>query len=475
MERSSKPMRTPMKISWLLALTALAQGCVLTSPTDPYAGMARGLRQYSSGGSRSATTQPVQGPLTLGEAIRVALANNPEVTATAYDVDAALAQRDLAAGQRLPSLHAVGGYNHYLDSQRLVGASENGEPGVFSRDVFGGDLVVTMPIFTGGRITSEIKAAELLQRAAEHRLARTRKELVFNVSSVFYGILAQREVIQSLGFSRKALQEHRKRVQDLIDAQKAAKVDLLRTEVRLADLEQRLVRERNVLAIQERVLTNLLGLKKVEKPVDPAGELTLAEATVPGTNQSLQQALSGRSDYRAAQAALEAQAKTVDAARAAHWATVALQGAYGGRWAADTTDRPSGLGSSDDVGRVGIVVDIPIFEGGRIEARVHLERARLLAARERLRRLELQVQLDVETAVLNIGSAAQRVEATEKAIEQAKESLRIEREKYDLGKGAIVDVLDAQSALLDSQTNYYRALADYNVAQAQLKLAMGEQ
>jgi outer membrane protein TolC len=77
--------------------------------------------------------------------------------------------------------------------------------------------------------------------------------------------------------------------------------------------------------------------------------------------------------------------------------------------------------------------------------------------------------------VLNIGSAAQRVEATEKSIEQAKESLRIEREKYDLGKGAIVDVLDAQSALLDSQTNYYRALADYNVALAQLKLAIGEQ
>jgi len=43
---------------------------------------------------------------------------------------------------------------------------------------------------------------------------------------------------------------------------------------------------------------------------------------------------------------------------------------------------------------------------------------------------------------------------------QAEESPRIEREKYDLGKGSITDVLDAQSALLDSQTNYYRALAD---------------
>jgi outer membrane protein TolC len=137
------------------------------------------------------------------------------------------------------------------------------------------------------------------------------------------------------------------------------------------------------------------------------------------------------------------------------------------------TDRPSGVNSSDDVGRLGIVLDIPIFEGGRIEARVRQERARLLAAQERLRRLELQVQLDVETAVLNIGSAAQRVVATEKAIEQAEESLRIEREKYDLGRGSITDVLDAQSALLDSQTNYFRAVADHSTALAQLKLAVG--
>ena len=464
-----------MKTFWLVILAALAPGCVLTNPTDPYAGMARGTRQYPSGGSRSATTQPVQGPLTLGEAIRVALANNPEVAATAFDVDAAAAQRDFATGQRLPNLHAVSGYSHFLDSQRLLAARENGEPGVFSRDIFTSDLVVTMPLFTGGRITSEIKAAELLQKASEHRLARTREELVFNVSSVFYGILAQREVIQSLEFSKKALQEHLKRIQDLIAAQKAAKVDQLRTEVRVADLEQRLVRERNVQAIQERVLTNLLGLDRPEKPVNPAGDLSLAKATIPETAQALRQAFDGRSDYLAARAALEAQAKAVDAARAAHWPTIALQGAYGGRWAAGTTDRPSGTDSSDDVGRVGVVVDIPIFEGGRIEARVRQERARLLAAQERLRRLELQVQLDVETAVLNIGSSAQRVEATEKAIEQAKESLRIEREKYDLGKGAIVDVLDAQSALLDSQTNYYRALADYNVALAQLKLAIGEQ
>ena len=118
-------------------------------------------------------------------------------------------------------------------------------------------------------------------------------------------------------------------------------------------------------------------------------------------------------------------------------------------------------------------MDVPIFEGGRINSRVREQQDRLRAARERFHKLELQIRLDVETAVLNIVSSKDRVLVTRKAIEQGEESLRIERQKYDAGKGAIVDVLDAQGALLESQTNYYQALADYNTALAQLRLATG--
>ena len=85
----------------------------------------------------------------------------------------------------------------------------------------------------------------------------------------------------------------------------------------------------------------------------------------------------------------------------------------------------------------------------------------------------MQIRLDVETAILNVTSAWQRVVSAEKSIALAEESLRIEREKYEYGKGTITDVLDAQSALLEAQTGYYRTLAEYKTAVAQLTLAMG--
>jgi len=129
---------------------------------------------------------------------------------------------------------------------------------------------------------------------------------------------------------------------------------------------------------------------------------------------------------------------------------------------------------AEDVGRIGIGVDLPLFEGGRTHARVREERAKLGASQERFRKLELQIRLEIETALSNVKSAFERVQTTEKAIDQARETLRIEREKYELGKGAIADVLDAQAALLEVETNLYRALADFNTAKAQVQLAMGE-
>jgi outer membrane protein TolC len=75
---------------------------------------------------------------------------------------------------------------------------------------------------------------------------------------------------------------------------------------------------------------------------------------------------------------------------------------------------------------------------------------------------------------LHFGSSTERVETLRKSVEQAKESLRIERQKYELGKGAIVDVLDAQCALLDAPS-YYGTLADVHVARAQIVLTMREE
>jgi outer membrane protein TolC len=412
--------------------------------------------------------------LDLTRAIEIALASNPDVAAARWSAEAARARFDIAAAGRLPTLDAVGGYTYNLDEQRLLPVRQQGDPTILGREIVSGDLVVSMPLFTGGRLVSQVRAADFLRQSADHQAARSREELVFNVSSVFFGILSQERLVLALEFSRGTLERHLARVDALVAARKAAPVDRMRTEVRLADVAQRLVRERNVLAVMRRVLVNLLAVHCSGDSLSLRGNLEMGlEAAIPDAGTTVAMALERRSDYLSARAALESQARLVDAARAAYWPNVSLIASYGGRWATGTV---AGTGNNpDDIGRVGLVFGIPLFEGGRIGAAVQAQRAELAAARELLRKFEMQIRLDVETALLGLQSSRERIEAMQKAVDQARESLRIEQQKYELGKGAIVDVLDAQAALLESETNYYRALADFHTAWAQLRLAEGDE
>ncbi len=543
------------KIPHVLFLTAsvvLPTACTTLAPTSPYErapvqGVRRetGLLESPSSfpgedakASRDATdispgpgpSPSVQkGPVTLQECIAVALRNSPELLAAEAEAGAAQAEKRVKGAARWPNVHVTGSYFHYQDTQRLGVPAPPGQPQYFADDIASADIVLRLPLYAGGRILNEFRAADLLAQAEEHIFNRSREETVFNVTSTYYNILAQERVINSLAFSKDTLVQHLARVENLVEAQKAARVDALRTDVRLADVEHQLLQETNTLDIQYRLLGNFMGLDDaVTGALEVAGLLDPVQDEQPlSPEEIVARAYEQRDDYAAALAELEAQARRVDIARGEREPEITLEAAYGGRWgiggsgdpaaaqpstaftlssggqtslsSSSTTPLPIGgsltttssstgstsaritpppatdaADSFEDVARVGVTVDVPIFEGGRLRAQIARERARLTAAQQRVRKLEQDIRLQVETAVLNVISARERIRVTQKSVAEAEESLRIERQKYDLGKGAIVDVLDAQSALLNAQTNYYRALSDFHIAQAQIQLAAGD-
>lgn len=410
-------------------------------------------------------------PWTLERCIEIALEKNPDVLAARWDVKTSEAQKDAATAAGLPNVNLSGAYNHYQDSQRLKQAGQNSEPGFYTNGIYSADIIASLPLYTGGRVTNEIRATQFQTISLQQRHARARDETLYNVSAVFFAILGQERIVESLEFSLTTVMEHRERVSDLIEAGKAARVDLLRTDVRISEIEQQLVKEKNTLSVLKRMLSTLLGLNYDDAESEIQGSLELSEVKT-DLDGSLARAFAARPDYLSAKAAIESLGWKEAAARSRRLPTVSLQGIYGGKWGAGSSSI-AGADSTDDTWRLGVMVEVPVLDSGRITSNVREQEARVNAALERLRKLELQIRLEVETAILNVTSARQRVTTAEKAISLADESLRIEREKYEFGKGTIIDVLDAQSALLEAQTGYYRALAEYKTAAAQLALATG--
>jgi len=455
-------------ITFLIISTVFICGCQQPNSFRDYHSEPIGIRPTHEFTESAASVNPVSfpnEPLNLEQAIEFGITNNPGLSASGWDVETARAEQDIAKSEMLPRIDAVGGFTHYLDDQRLAPVTGPGQSGKFSDDILSGDLVLTMPLFTAGRLQNQVKAREFFLLSSEHKLVRNRQELVFNISSVFYSILTQHKVIESLEFSQQALIEHLRRVEQLIEAEKAAQVDKLRTEVRLADVEQKLISERNTLDVQQSILAELLGTE--DHNVEITGQLQSEPRDI-DFQEGLRKAYAQRPDLMSEETELQALDRLVDSAKAQHWPQIDLRAGYGNRWAADST------GISDDTGSVGVALTLPIFEGGRIDATIRREKSRLNAAQQRARALKLRIQQEVKSAASTVDSTLARIQTTEKSIEQAQESLRIETQKYELGKGAIVDVLDSQAALLEAQTNYYQVLADYNIAVARWKLATGE-
>jgi len=328
-------------------------------------------------------------------------------------------------------------------------------------------------------MVSETSAAGKLSTAEKKKFIRTRDELAYTIKSVYFSILGQQKLLDSLDFSRRAIENNRKRIAQLVEVQKAAKVDLLRTEVRLSDLNQNIIKEENTLAIQRRLLFSLMGYDAPPENVRLEDKASLPAEESLDIGLLIEAALKNRPDYQAAKDRLEAQALRVDVAKAGHLPSINLIGSYGIR----NAPSPSDVGtypitkektkSTEDVGYVGMVLSVPLFEGGRVSAKVREETALLAAAQNRLRKLELQIRQETEASALEVMSNISRFKATLKSIEQAKESLRIESLKYELGKGHITDLLDAQAALLQAEASNCRACIDYHISAAKLKLATG--
>jgi outer membrane protein TolC len=128
--------------------------------------------------------------LTLSEAIEMALAGNPELSALASDEGAAAARSDAALGRRLPRLDFVASGKYFMQDQRLLPASKNAEMGAFSDQILAGDVVLSLPLYSGGkRVIAKPRRADL--QCIERLLPYSGTESGDLLSRIFTGGIAR--------------------------------------------------------------------------------------------------------------------------------------------------------------------------------------------------------------------------------------------------------------------------------------------
>ncbi len=123
--------------------------------------------------------------------------------------------------------------------------------------------------------------------------------------------------------------------------------------------------------------------------------------------------------------------------------------------------------------QVAVMGEVPIFDGGVNDAKIKQAEINLSRVDQSEKQVEQLIEFEVRSAYLNMKEAEKLIKVTEQGIENSMESFRIAQVKYNEGIATNTEVIDAQSALIEAETNRLNALYDYNTSYAALIKAMG--
>lgn len=416
-------------------------------------------------------------PLTLQQAVRIALERNPLRKAAFADTKASLADVREARSFLMPrvtfSETATRGddpvyvFGSRLRQQRFTAEdfslNKLNTPlpfGNFSTR-FGG----TWNLFDSFASWHGVTRAKQINEAAGHQVERTEQEIVFRVVDAYYRTLLATKQLELAEQAVKTSQSILDRSQSRFDAGLVVESDLLTAKVRIAARQQELIRARNNLDLARAELNTALGV-----PMDSSFQpMTLTESALPiPVLQDVEKlALTNRPDLKRIQSEESAQRQSVAIAKSSFGPRV---NAFAG-WEMDNPTFAAGGGGNNWLG--GVEMEIDVFQGGAKRAELARERA----LQEKVTAMKQvagdAVRLEVRRAYYNLDSARQEVEVARAVIAQAQDSLRISQDRYDGGLTTVTDLLSAEEATRRSQTDYWEAVYRFHTSYASLELASG--
>jgi outer membrane protein TolC len=227
-----------------------------------------------------------------------------------------------------------------------------------------------------------------------------------------------------------------------------------------------MIQARNAIAVARAQLGHALGLA-TDSPWQPADILPDALLPVASLQELERQALTDRPDLKRISAEQAAQEKSVSAAKSAFGPKLNV---FAG-WEADNPTLVAGGGGNNWTG--GVELSFDLFSGGQKAAQLSREKA----IQERVNSLrqvaENGVRLEVRQAFYDADSARQQVDVARAATEQARESLRINQNRYESGLANITDLLRVEEESRRVQADYWGAVYRYRTSYARLQLAIG--
>lgn len=425
------------------------------------------------------------GGLTADEVARRTVPSSPGVRAKQAQVAAAAAEVDRALVAYYPRLTLIGKYtrNSPYTNPSLGDSAPPGSPlagidfrfpSILNQYWLQANLTIPLSDYFL-RIRQGHRAASHSQRAAELNVQAAARQASLQAKLAYYNFVSARLGVEVASQSVEQAKAHLETARAIFEGGRTPRADMLRAESRLAGAELLLERSNNLARLAEeqiRLLTRDTSAKRYEigedlAEVPPAAEESASVAALQN------EALSKRVEFQALSERERALGEQRRAAQAGNYPQLS---AFGNAYYANPNPRyQPPIEEWRATWDVGVQLTWSPNDLGTSSAgvsSVDAARAEIEAQRAALRD---QVRTDVLNAYQMVKEARVALATTEHALTAAEEAYRVRKELYDLGRSNLVEVIDAETDLLNARLELIKARINLRVGKAQLLYALGRE
>ena len=411
--------------------------------------------------ARTSTQEPA---VTLEQAIELAQQHSPALAQRLGSVTTSRSAERVQVGAFLPNLSFSSGAS-LASTERFNPQTNTTVSG--SSDSYSAGLSASVDLFTAGRRGAGLRQARANTDAALASVVEQRFAVALQAKQSFFDVLRADELIRVAESRVTRAQQSEDAAQRRMQVGSGTRSDVLRAQLETNQARQALLQAQS----QRRAATYGLGAvvgvdgpvaAQADGPLDPT-QLALSDAElIELVERESPVVQSAQADVAASDAGLRS-------ARTQYFPTLRASGGY------DWFNQDASFAGGRTSWSTRVSLSYPIFNGFGREDAVQRANVQMNVSRIQLEASRRQARADLERVLTSLRLAEEQITLAREAVEVAAEDLRVVEERYRLGAATSIDLLQSQTALVETEQALVNARYDYLIARAQLEALVGRE
>ena len=410
--------------------------------------------------------------LTIEESIKIGLANSSLIKISESNLRSSDAKITEATSKMFPKLSLSAGYTYMnLNDPKEIGLGPVGMEVINPFYLYGMQLSIQQPLFTGFQISSSRSAAENSYEAMNFEHQKNINNKALEIYSAFWNFFKAQKQYELTQEYLTSLKDNLKQTKDFLDNGLVTMNDYLKIKVQVSNAEVSLIDAKNNMEIARASFNKSLGIPLSEPTEINANYSSLQQQTYE-YQDLLNEALNNRNELKSLEYNIKAGEDRVTAANSGWWPKLYASGNF---FLYNANAETFSIDNEKlQAWFVGLSLNWDLWDWGYTSSQSAQAEESALQSEESLNLLREQIELETYNAYLNLNSQKEKINVSQLAVESAEENLRLTQQKYDYNLATSNDLIDAEVGVLDAKTKLAFSNADYELAKVKLEVTIGQ-